>query len=190
MPSCTVEKIPTVGLIGLMPCNSAENSPSSGSICEVCPAPLVCSLRAKRPSASARATIASICSGGPPMTVWLGAAYTHTSRPGKSANTVLSSSAEYSTRAMNRMYSPNSIASPSPIRCEREQITRVASASESPPEKYADAGSPSDWPTTAAGLAPWWRSSSPSAIWIAKMTTLEVSMPYSCESSRISSSTE
>ncbi|CFS71044.1 Uncharacterised protein [Mycobacterium tuberculosis] len=33
------------------------------------------------------------------------------------------------------MYSPNSIASPSPIRCEREQIARVASRSDSPPAK-------------------------------------------------------
>jgi hypothetical protein len=37
------------------------------------------------------------------------------------------------------MYSPNSIASPSPIRCERAQMVRVASASDSPPAKYAAA---------------------------------------------------
>ncbi|CFR96638.1 Uncharacterised protein [Mycobacterium tuberculosis] len=57
-----------------MPCSSAVSSPSSGSICEVWLAPLVANLRANLPSASARARIASTCSGGPPMTVWVGAA--------------------------------------------------------------------------------------------------------------------
>ena len=69
------------------------------------------------------------------MTVWVGAAYTHTSRSLKSENTVSISSAEYSTSAIRRMYSPNSIASPSPIRWEREQMVRVASASDRPPAK-------------------------------------------------------
>ncbi|SKU75295.1 Uncharacterised protein [Mycobacteroides abscessus subsp. abscessus] len=103
VPSWTVEKMPIFGDIGSIPCSSAANSPSSGSICDVWPAPLVCSLRANLPSASQRATIASTCAGGPPMTVCDGAAYTHTSRSGKSANTVLSSSAEYSTSAISRM---------------------------------------------------------------------------------------
>ena len=140
-------------------------------------APLVWNLRANFPSDSARAMIASTCSGGPPMTVWVGAAYTHTSRSLKSENTVSISSAEYSTSAISRMYSPNSMASPSPIRWAREQIVRVASASDSPPAKYAAAASPSDWPTTAAGFAPCALSSSPSAIWIAKITVCVVSMP-------------
>ena len=39
-----------------------------------------------------------------------------------------------------------------------------------PPAKYAAAASPSDCPTTAPGAAPWWRSSSPSAICRAKIT--------------------
>ncbi len=74
--------MPTVGDSGLMPCSSAASSPSSGSICWVWLAPLVWNLRANLPSYSARSMIASTCSGGPPITVWVGAAYTHTSRSG------------------------------------------------------------------------------------------------------------
>ncbi len=46
---------------GSMPCSSAASSPSSGSICEVWPAPLVWNLRANLPSVSARSMIASTC---------------------------------------------------------------------------------------------------------------------------------
>ena len=98
-------------------------------------APLVWNFRANLPSASQRSMIASTWAGGPPITVWVGAAYTHTSRSGKSVKTLVISSAEYSTSAISLMYSPNSIASPSPIRCERAQMVRVASASDRPPAK-------------------------------------------------------
>ena len=59
---------------GSMPCSSAASSPSSGSIWVVWLAPLVWNLRANLPSASARSMIASTCAGGPPITVWFGAA--------------------------------------------------------------------------------------------------------------------
>ncbi len=73
------------------------------------------------------------------------------------------SSALYSTSAMSRMSSPVSVASASPIRRERWQMTRTASSSESPPVMYAPAASPIECPTTTPASAPWWRSSSASA---------------------------
>ncbi len=88
------------------------------------------------------------------MTVRVGAAWHYTPViVGKSENTSLDFvGGVFHQRHQpdtSRMPSPH----PSPIRCERAQIARVV-RSDSPPAKQADAASPSDWPMTAAGLAP------------------------------------
>ena len=85
------------------------------------------------------------------------------------------SSAEYSTSAIAPASSSDTADSASPMSRERTQITRTASSIGRPPEAYAAATSPIEWPITAPGATPRSRKVLISATWIAKIPTCEFS---------------